>query len=577
MTEPAAGSEPGAVALTADAITVAFVAGDGPAGQPPTEVVHGVDLTLRRGRVLALVGESGSGKSVTAMSLMSLLPPSARVGGSARLVGADGASEQLVGAAPDRLQAIRGRRIAAIFQEPMNALNPVYRIGDQIGEAVGVHQPGLDREGTRRRVLELLELVAVRDPARIARAYPHEVSGGQLQRAMIAMAISNDPDVLIADEPTTALDVTVQAGILALLRDLTTRLGTAVLLITHDMGVVADIADEVVVMYQGRVVETAPVAELFAHPRADYTRALLRAVPRIGAVAGPADGSPDASTGTAGRQVPAAELVDATVVFGGRGGQVRAVDGVSLTVAPGEFLGLVGESGSGKSTVGRALAGLVPLTSGQARLAGVDLAGASRRGLREARRHLGIVFQDPASSLNPRHTIARSIAEPLVLHGTTDARVRRQRVEELLDRVRLSRDLAGRLPHELSGGQRQRVALARALVDRPALLVADEPTSALDVSVQATVLELLAELQRDLGFACLFISHDLAVVAEVTSRVAVMYDGRLVETGATASVLRSPDQDYTRRLLAAVPVADPAEQRERRRAWDALELAAHRG
>jgi len=556
--------------LTVEGITVAFAATSARRPGPPREVVHGAGFSLERGRVLALVGESGSGKSVTAMALLSLLPRSARVGGSAVLTDADGTSEELVGAPPERLRAVRGRRVAAIFQEPMSALNPVFRIGDQIAEAVQIHQPHLGADATRRRVLELLEQVAVREPHRIARAYPHEVSGGQLQRAMIAMAISNDPAVLIADEPTTALDVTVQAGILGLLRDLTDRLGTAVLLITHDMGVVADIADDVAVMREGRIVESAPVGRLFAAPEAAYTQALLRAVPRITEVDDP--GPQDAPAASSGSEA-AAELRDATVVYGGRGGELRAVDRVSLTVAPGEFLGVVGESGSGKSTIGRALAGLVPVRSGQAWLAGVELSGASRAELRRARSRLGIVFQDPASSLNPRHSVGRSIAEPLVLHGTTDAGVRRARVEELLDRVRLGRDLAGRLPHELSGGQRQRVALARALVDRPALLIADEPTSALDVSVQATVLELLAELQRDLGFACLFISHDLAVVSSVTSRVAVLYDGRVVETGPTAQVLRAPRDPYSRRLLAAVPVADPVEQRERRRAWLALEPA----
>ncbi|WP_375432342.1 dipeptide ABC transporter ATP-binding protein [uncultured Friedmanniella sp.] len=552
--------------LTVEGITVAFAATGSRRPGPPREVVHAVGFTLTRGRVLALVGESGSGKSVTAMALLSLLPRNARVGGSAVLTDPGGPDVELIGASAEQLAPVRGRRVAAIFQEPMSALNPVFRIGAQIGEAVEIHQPSLGRDGVRQRVLELLELVGVREPRRIARAYPHEVSGGQLQRAMIAMAISNDPAVLIADEPTTALDVTVQAGILSLLRDLTDRLGTAVLLITHDMGVVADVADEVAVMHDGRVVESAAAKTLFADPKAEYTRSLLQAVPRITSV-----GDVAAPGGTPTE--PAAELVDASVVFGRGGDEVRAVDGLSLVVGRGEFVGLVGESGSGKSTVGRALAGLVPLSSGQARLAGVELAGASRRVLQEARTHLGIVFQDPASSLNPRHSIGRSIAEPLLLHGAGDPAARRARVEELLERVRLGRDLADRLPHELSGGQRQRVALARALVDHPALLIADEPTSALDVSVQATVLELLAELQRDLGFACLFISHDLAVVGAVTSRVAVMYDGRLVEVGPTGEVLRTPNEDYTRRLLAAVPVADPVVQRERRRTWDALEAA----
>ncbi len=565
MTQVPGPDRPPPIVLAANAITVAFAAGGSRRPAPPREVVHGVDLTLRRGRIRALVGESGSGKSVTAMALMSLLPGNARVGGSAVLTGSDGAEVPLIGATAAQLQQIRGRRVAAIFQEPMSALNPVFRIGDQIAEAVQLHQPHLGRDDTGRRVLDLLGQVAVRDPRRIAHAYPHEVSGGQLQRAMIAMAVSNDPAVLIADEPTTALDVTVQAGILGLIRDLADRLGTAVLMITHDMGVVADVADEVTVLHDGRVVESAPVDRLFDAPTAAYTRSLLAAVPRLDVVGGrPA---PDSVT-----DAPAAELRDATVVFGRGSDEVRAVDRVSLTIGPGEFLGLVGESGSGKSTVGRVLAGLVPLRSGQVYVAGTELGASSRRELRRTRSHLGLVFQDPASSLNPRHSVGDSIAEPLVLHGVGDPAVRRRRVAELLERVRLDPGLAGRLPHELSGGQRQRVALARALVDRPALLIADEPTSALDVSVQATVLELLAELQRDLGFACLFISHDLAVVSAVTARVAVMYDGRIVETGPTAEVLRSPADPYSRRLLAAVPVADPAAQRVRREAWRALAL-----
>jgi peptide/nickel transport system ATP-binding protein len=549
-------SEPGAPVLDVQGLTVAFGSGDARAGRGrlPTasrEVVHGVSFALHPGSVLALVGESGSGKSVTAMALMSLLPPNAKVGGSARLDG-----EELVGAGPDRLRAVRGQQLAAIFQEPMSALNPVFRIGRQIAEALRVHQPGLDRTAADARVLDLLASVEVSDPRRIARSFPHEVSGGQLQRAMIAMAIGNDPAVLIADEPTTALDVTVQAGILALLRGLTERLGTAVLLITHDMGVVADAADDVAVMRQGVIVEQAESRQLFGAPQDPYTQALLRAVPTITGFGGSSRAEPDPGT-------PAAELTDVSVVFGGPHG-TRAVDQVSLRVDRGEVVGLVGESGSGKSTMGRVLAGLVPVTSGQARLAGIDLAHASRRTLRQARRELGIVFQDPASSLNPRQPIGVSIAEPLVLHGVDDAAERRRRVSELLERVRLDASLATRLPHELSGGQRQRVALARALVDRPALLIADEPTSALDVSVQATVLDLLAELQGDLGFGCLFISHDLAVIATVADRVAVLYQGRLVESGPTRDVLTAPGNDYTRRLLAAVPVADPVVQQERR-------------
>ncbi len=531
----------------------------------PTEIVHGIDFDLYRGRVLALVGESGSGKSVTAMSLLGLLPPSASVSGRVTL-----GDEELLGASAERLRSVRGQAIATIFQEPAGALNPVFTIGHQLEEAIWAHHPELGAATRRRRAFELLESVQVQNPARIAAAYPHETSGGQLQRAMIAMAISNDPEIIIADEPTTALDVTVQAGILELLRDLKDRLGTAVLLITHDMGVVADLADDVAVMRQGSIIERAPSSELFAHPKEDYTRELLAAVPELDAATA-RDAGPDGSDGD--RPKAAAELVDADVVFGRGPEAVHAVDHVSLRIEPGEFVGLVGESGSGKSTVGRTLSGLVPLGSGYAELAGVDLSRARGSALRRVRSRLGLVFQDPASSLNPRHTIGRSIADPLRLHTELDQNGRRARVDELLDAVRLDRSLAERLPHELSGGQRQRVAIARALSTEPELLIADEPTSALDVSVQEQILVLLRKLQSELGFACLFISHDLAVVSELTSRVIVMQDGRIVEQGPTRQVLQHPAEPYTQRLLAAVPVADPRAQAERRAAWLELETS----
>jgi peptide/nickel transport system ATP-binding protein len=533
----------------------------------PREVVHHVGFTLERGRVLALVGESGSGKSVTAMATLRLLPNTAQIEGSVRL-----GSEELLSAPAERLRRVRGGLIGTVFQEPMGALNPVFTIGDQIAESLLAHHRGLDRPAARRRVHELLDLVAVTDPARVARSFPHELSGGQLQRAMIAMAISNNPQALIADEPTTALDVTVQAEILALLRDLKDRLGMAVLLITHDMGVVADIADDVAVMRDGQIVERADVLSVFKAPQHDYTKALLAAVPRLPSlrIAEPAP----AHVRHPARQGVAAAVEDATIIYRGRGRhQVRAAESVTLHIAPGEVVGLVGESGSGKSTVGRALAGLVPLASGRAVLAGVDLSEASRRTLREVRAKLGIVFQDPASSLNPRHTIERSIGEPLDLHQQLSAAQRHARVLELLDAVQLDRALAGRLPHELSGGQRQRVAIARAISTNPDLLIADEPTSALDVSVQARILALFGRLQADFGFACLFISHDLAVVGEVTSRVAVMYRGSVVEEGPTDQTLTAPTHPYTRRLLAAAPVPDPVEQRRRREAWLALQQA----
>jgi len=519
------------------------------------EAVRGVAFGLRRGRVLALVGESGSGKSATALAALGLLPATATVTGSIRLSG-----EELVGAGRTTLQEIRGGRIGTVFQEPMSALNPMFTVGDQIAEAIRAHRD-VPKKAAALRVQELLELVEL--PASVARAYPHELSGGQLQRAVIAMAVSCDPAVLIADEPTTALDVTVQAGILDLLRDLRERLGTAILLITHDMGVVADLADDVVVLRDGLVVEQAPVEQLFAQPAHDYTQALLAAVP--------GRSTPDSSGVPAGS--PVVQLRDVTIEYAGRHGRhVTAVDGVTLDIAAGEILGLVGESGSGKTTVGRAIAGLVRVGSGSLTVAGIDVAAArgNPRRLREVRSRLGIVFQDPASSLNPRRTVADSIAEPLLLHSSLRAEALSAKVDTLLDAVQLVRTVRDRYPHELSGGQRQRVAIARAIALDPALLIADEPTSALDVSVQARILDLLRDLQRTLGFACLFVSHDLAVVEQLADRVAVMHRGRVVESGPTASVLTSPSDPYTQRLLAAAPVADPVRQRSRRAAFAGL-------
>ncbi|XVU28794.1 dipeptide ABC transporter ATP-binding protein [Actinoplanes sp. CA-054009] len=505
------------------------------------EAARGVAFELRRGRVLALVGESGSGKSVSAMSILGLLPGTAQVSGSITLDG-----EQLVGASPARLRELRGGKVGMVFQEPMTAFNPVFTIGNQIAEALRTH-----RRLTRGRVHELLDTVGLADPERIARSYPHQLSGGQLQRAMIAMAIGCDPVLLIADEPTTALDVTAQAGILDLLRDLRERLDMAILLITHDMGVVASVADDVVVLNQGRVEERAPVERLFAAPAADYTRALLDAVPKLGFSDPPA--LQESATA-------ALTLTDLVVEYG----RFRAVAGVSLHIGAGEVLGLVGESGSGKSTIGRAVAGLVPVTAGVALVGGRDIGRAARHPwrhaaeLRRIRAGIGIVFQDPASSLNPRATIADSIAEPLMLHRGLDSAALRRRVDELLGAVQLPVGLRGRFPYEMSGGQRQRVALARALALNPALLIADEPTSALDVSVQARILDLLRTLQADFGFACLFISHDLAVVERLAHRVAVMHRGRVVEHGATAEVLGAPRHPYTQSLIAAVPIPDPA-------------------
>ncbi|ROS64218.1 peptide/nickel transport system ATP-binding protein [Curtobacterium sp. PhB172] len=556
-------------------------------------VVRDVSFTLTPGRVLALVGESGSGKSVSAMSVLGLLPPEARVSGSVRFRG-----EELVGASDDTLRAVRGAGIGVVFQEPMNSFTPVLSIGTQVAEAIRAHPTDLDRAAVSARVDELLRAAGLTDPERIRKAYPHELSGGQLQRAMIAMALAGDPVALIADEPTTALDVTVQAGILDLLRRLGRERSLAVLLITHDMGVVADVADELLVMRRGDPVEHGTVAEVFAHPSADYTRELLAAVPSL--EARPASATPaadpetrpgrqDAAPGThavssnaglgptetslaeASRasRMPVAQLRDVAVRYSRRGGPT--VSGIDLDLRAGETVGLVGESGSGKSTIGRALAGLVPVVAGSVEVDGSDLRTARGRRLRELRSRVGIVFQDPASSLNPRQTIGWSIAEPLLVHGTASAADRAERVRELLTAVQLDPSWAERFPHQLSGGQRQRVAVARALALRPALVIADEPTSALDVTVQAAVLDLLAQLQDEFGFGMLLISHDLAVVRQLADEVVVLHDGRVVERGTTDAVLDDPQQDYTRMLLAAAPVADPVRQAARREAWRAWE------
>ena len=528
-------------------------------------VVRDVSFDLTPGRVLALVGESGSGKSVSAMSVLGLLPPQARVSGSIRFRGAE-----LVGASVDELRAVRGAGIGVVFQEPMNSFTPVLSIGTQIAEAVRAHPRGLARAAVSGRIDELLRSAGLADPERIRRAYPHELSGGQLQRAMIAMALAGDSVALIADEPTTALDVTVQAGILDLLRTLCRERELAVLLITHDMGVVADVADEVLVMRRGEPVEHGAVDALFRAPHAAYTRALLAAVPSLEArpasAPPPADGTDGAEASRASRPV-VARMRDVAVRYDRRG--APTVSGIDLELRAGGTLGLVGESGSGKSTIGRALAGLVPVVAGAVEVDGSDLRTARGRRLREIRSRVGIVFQDPASSLNPRQTIGWSIAEPLLVHGVSAAD-RTSRVHDLLVAVQLDPSWAERFPHELSGGQRQRVAVARALALRPALVIADEPTSALDVTVQAAVLELLSSLQDEFGFGMLLVSHDLAVVRQLADEVVVLHDGRIVERGDTSTVLDDPQEDYTRMLLAAAPVADPARQAARRDAWRAL-------
>lgn len=536
-----------------------------------------INLDLIKGQVLALVGESGSGKSVTAMGALGLLSANALVSGSA-VLDCCRQNQELVGAAREILDQVRGEHVGVIFQEPTTALDPLFTIGDQIAEAIAIHGEGKgkrttarQRRAVRTQVLNALSRAGLggdqRETERIADSYPHQLSGGQLQRACIALATANNPSVLIADEPTTALDVTVQAEILDLLRQLASE-GVAVLLITHDMGVVADVADAVAVMRHGRIIERGDVRTIFASPSHDYTRQLLAAVPRLNSLRGGAGDAASEGDGVASRvgdsTQPLVHIENLDVVYRNGRRQVHAVRGVSFDIARGQVLGLVGESGSGKSTIAGTLTGLVPIHSGSVQVDGLEVAGASGRKLRGVRSQTGIVFQNPASSLNPRRSVGASIGQPLQLHTNLTNAQRRQRVNELLEAVRLPASMAQRYPHEMSGGQRQRVAIARALALQPQLLIADEPTSALDVSVQAVVLELLASLQHELGFACLFVSHDLAVVEQVASQVVVLRQGQVVEAGKTTKVLSAPSDPYTQALVAAVPVPDPIIQAQRR-------------
>lgn len=536
-----------------------------------------INLDLIKGQVLALVGESGSGKSVTAMGALGLLSANALVSGSA-VLDCCRQNQELVGAAREILDQVRGEHVGVIFQEPTTALDPLFTIGDQIAEAIAIHGEGKrkrttarQRRAVRTQVLNALSRAGLggdqRETERIADSYPHQLSGGQLQRACIALATANNPSVLIADEPTTALDVTVQAEILDLLRQLASE-GVAVLLITHDMGVVADVADAVAVMRHGRIIERGDVHTIFASPSHDYTRQLLAAVPRLNSLRGGAGDAASEGNGVASRvgdsAQPLVHIENLDVVYRNGRRQVHAVRGVSFDIARGQVLGLVGESGSGKSTIAGTLTGLVPIHSGSVQVDGLEVAGASGRKLRGVRSQTGIVFQNPASSLNPRRSVGASIGQPLQLHTNLTNAQRRQRVNELLEAVRLPASMAQRYPHEMSGGQRQRVAIARALALQPQLLIADEPTSALDVSVQAVVLELLASLQHELGFACLFVSHDLAVVEQVASQVVVLRQGQVVEAGKTTKVLSAPSDPYTQALVAAVPVPDPIIQAQRR-------------
>ena len=509
----------------------------------PVHAVKRVSFDLDRGETLALVGESGSGKSVTALSVLQLLPyPAAShdPGSSIKFAG-----EELVRAAPARLRQVRGNRIGIVFQEPMTSLNPLHTLQKQIAETLQIHNH-VSSAAARKRTIELLHLVGLRDAENRLDAYPHQLSGGQRQRVMIAMAIANEPDILIADEPTTALDVTIQAQILELLRNLRDRLGMALLLITHDLTIVKKMAERVCVMSQGEIVEAAPSEELFANPRHPYTQRLLAAEPK-----GHAEPPP--------RSAPVLVEGEALKVwFPIRGGllrrttgHVKAVDGVSLKLRTGSTLGVVGESGSGKTTLGLALLRLVEAT-GAIRFDGHDISHERQRALRPLRREMQIVFQDPYSSLSPRLSIAQIVGEGLQVHHLArDDGEARRRIDEVLSEVGLEPGAAERYPHEFSGGQRQRVAIARALVLKPRFIVLDEPTSALDMSVQAQIVDLLRELQQRHGLTYLFISHDLRVVRALAHEIMVMKDGEVVEVGATDAVLERPQHPYTQALMAA--------------------------
>ncbi|RSE77061.1 ABC transporter ATP-binding protein [Achromobacter denitrificans] len=544
--------------------------------------VENLDFDVRPGRTLAIVGESGSGKSVTSMAIMRLTDYTNGRISTGRILFRDSADREvdLTAATDETMRAIRGNDIAMIFQEPMTSLNPVFTIGDQIVEAIVLHQR-LSRSAAREAARKLLEKVRLPDAAQLLDRYPHQLSGGMRQRVMIAMALSCQPRLLIADEPTTALDVTIQAQILNTIRELQRDLGTAVIFITHDMGVVAEMADDVVVMLRGKKVEQGTVDEIFNAPKHPYTRALLAAVPRLGSLTGRdlplrtpqtvLDGDTLREVGetreqdTASYDEPVLRVDKLTTrfdvghnFFGRVTHRVHAVEQVSFDVYPGETLALVGESGSGKSTIGKTLQQLVAPTSGAVRYNGQDIFSMDSAGRQRLRQEIQYIFQDPYASLDPRKTVAFSIAEPIRTHGLLsgeDAIARR--VGELLEQVGLKPEHARRYPHEFSGGQRQRVCIARALASNPKLIIADESVSALDVSIQAQILNLLMDLQKDRGLSYLFITHDMAVVEKVSHRVAVLYLGQIVELGTRRQIFESPQHAYTRKLLAAVPVAEP--------------------
>ncbi|MEP6997433.1 MAG: dipeptide ABC transporter ATP-binding protein [Betaproteobacteria bacterium] len=551
------------------------------------QAVRGLSFDVGRGETVAIVGESGSGKSVTALSLMRLVEHGGGTITSGRMefTRPDGNRIDLAQANAATMRSIRGAEIAMIFQEPMTSLNPVFAVGEQIAESIRLHQR-MDFAAARREALRMLEQVRIPDAANVLARYPHQLSGGMRQRVMIAMALSCRPRLLIADEPTTALDVTIQAQILELIHLLQDEMHMAVLFITHDMGVVAEIADRVVVMVGGEKVEDGAATQIFHAPRHPYTQSLLAAVPMLGAMRGtdaparfvlrrqearayvapvaPAKARPP------GARAPLLRVRGLKTRFPVRSGilgrvrrLVHAVEQVSFDLYAGETLGLVGESGCGKSTTGRSLLRLVDIDDGSIELDGREIARLSPDQFRPLRRDIQMVFQDPFASLDPRLTVGFSVAEPLYIHGVASGRVAEDRVGSLLEHVGLSRDHAQRYPHEFSGGQRQRIALARALALRPRIIVADEAVSALDVSIRAQIVNLMLDLQEAFGLSYLFISHDMAVVERISHRVAVMYLGQIVEIGPRRAVFENPQHPYTRKLMAAVPVADPARRRRK--------------
>ncbi|GLR78748.1 ABC transporter ATP-binding protein (plasmid) [Azospirillum oryzae] len=551
-------------------------------------VIDDLSFRVHPGRTLAIVGESGSGKSVTSLSVMRLADMAGARFPTGRILfqGSQGPRDLLT-ATQKEMRAIRGKEIAMIFQEPMTSLNPVFTIGDQIGETLTLHE-GMGKAAAAEEARRLLDMVRLPDAAQILKRYPHQLSGGMRQRVMIAMALACRPRLLIADEPTTALDVTIQAQILTIMRDLQAELGMAMMFITHDMGVVAEMADDVVVMWKGRKVEEGRAADLFATPRQPYTRALLAAVPRLGSMAGQdhprrlpltvLDGDHVTTVGEARVQdtadygaAPLLSVRDLSVRFKSRTNwlgcathQVHAVTQVSFDIHPGETLALVGESGSGKSTIGRTIQQLQEATSGRISFHGRPLSEMGAADRNRLRRDVQYIFQDPFASLDPRKTVGFSIAEPIRTHGLLDGeREIRKRVDGLLERVGLTPAHAARYPHEFSGGQRQRVCIARALASDPKLIIADEALSALDVSIQAQVINLFMDLQAERGLAYLFISHDMAVVEKMSHRVAVLFLGQIMEMGSRRQIFESPAHDYTRRLLSAVPVADPSRRSRR--------------